>query len=90
MLIYASKIRHSQLKNRPIYLDEGVSKCPCGQTIAYASERDINIKLPLHCKVCTKPPEGSKNVSEPKKAMTLKEVQHDKVERMKRFHEHHK
>ena len=57
-------------------------KCPCGQTFIYASERDLSMKLQLHCRICTKPPEGSMKVSEPKKAMTLKEAQCNKVEKV--------
>ena len=89
VLIYPSKMPHSEFKNRHIYLDEGVSKCPYGQAFIYVSERDFNVKLWLHCKVCTETPEGSKRISKPKKAMTLKEAQLDKAERMKRFHKHH-
>ena len=81
-------MQHSQLKSRPIYLDEGVSKCPYGQTFNFVSERDLSIKLMLHHKVCTKPPEGSERLSEPKKAMMLKEAQCDKIKRTKRFHKH--
>ena len=80
---------HSKFKNRSIYLDEEVAKYPCGQTFIYASERDLNIKLQLHHKICTKPPEGFKEISIPKKDMTLKEAQLDEAESMKRFHEHH-
>ena len=47
------------------------------------------MKLQLHCKVCTKPSEGSKEISVPKKAMTLKEAQCDEAERMKKVQDHH-
>ena len=61
-------------------------KCPCGQTFNYGSEKDLNTKLQLHRKVCSEMPEGSKEISVPKKAMMLKEVQHDEAERIKRVH----
>ena len=68
-------------------MDEGVAKWRCGQTFNFVSERDLNMKLWLHHKVCTKPSEGSEQIRTPKKAMTLKEAQRDKVERANRFHE---
>ena len=80
---------HSQFKRRAHPLSSGALKCPCGQTFDYASERDLNLKVWLHHKVCPNPPEGSENIRMPKKAMMLKEVQHDRAERMSRVHEHH-
>ena len=80
---------HSKLKNRPIYLDSVVLNCFCGQTFNFASERDLNTKLQLHRKVCSKLPGGSKEISIPKKAMQLKEGQCNEAERVKRVDEHH-
>ena len=73
MLIYESKMPHSKLKGRLIYLDSGVLKCPCGQTFNYRSVRDLNMKLRLHCKFFTKLAEGIDQLSTPKKAIMLTE-----------------
>ena len=66
---------HSTFKERSHMLNSGVGKCPCGQTFDYTSERDLNMKLRMHCKFCSKPVEGSQQIRKPKKVMTLKEQQ---------------
>ena len=75
---------HNKSKYKPIGLDSGASKCSCSRTFKYKSERDPNMKLQLYHKVCTKLLESFEKVSEPEKAITLKEVQQDEVERVKR------
>ena len=80
---------HSELKRRAQHLNSGVGNCPCCQTFDYASERDLNIKLWLHHKVCSKPAEGIDQLRVPKKAMTLREQQIDEAERSKRIVKHH-
>ena len=77
---------HSKFKERVLPFSKGVAKCSCCQTFVYKSYKDLNMKLQLYCKFCSKLPEGSKDVV-PKKAMMLKEVQCDEAERMKRVHE---
>ena len=67
VLIYASKIPHNQFKNRPIYLDKGVVKFPCGQTFVYASELDLSIRSRMHRKVCPNPQEGHEHIRRPRK-----------------------
>ena len=67
---------HSNFKKRSYALNSGVGKCSCGQTFDFASEKDMNMKLQMHCKFCSDPPEASKSVRIPKKAMTLREKQH--------------
>ena len=80
---------HSTFNERPHPFNSGTVKCPCGQTFNYASERDWYMKLCLHSKVCPKPPEGSKPVRMPKKAMTLREKQQHEAEMVQRVHKHH-
>ena len=36
-------------------------KCPCGQTFIYNSDRDQEMKMQLHKKVCPNPPEVVNN-----------------------------
>ena len=85
----AYKMPHSKFKERAPTFNSGVGKCHCGQTFHYMSERNQDIKFRMHHKVCPKPAKGSKPFWIPKKAMTLKEVQHDMAERMRRVHEYH-
>ena len=42
---------HSNFKERSFTLNSGVGKCSCGQTIDFASERDMNMRLRMHRKV---------------------------------------
>ena len=56
--------------------------------VDFASEKDMNMKLQMLCKVCPNPPEASKPFRIPKKAMTLREKQHYKAEMIRRVHEH--
>ena len=47
------------------------------------------MKFRMHRKFCYKSAEGSKQIRMPKKAMTLKELQHNEAERMRRVLEHY-
>ena len=71
---------HSNFKARPIFLDAGTTKCPCGQTFNYESERELNMKLRLHKKSCNKWP-GASFAKNPRKAITPKEFQKLEAER---------
>ena len=73
---------HSNFKEKSYALNSGVGKCSCGQAFDFASEKDMNMKLRMHCKVCPNPPEGSKPFRMPKKAMTLRETLHYEAEIM--------
>ena len=46
---------HSNFKERHFTVSSGVGKCPCGQTFDFASEKDMNMKLRMNCKFCSKP-----------------------------------
>ena len=80
---------HSIFKERSHTLYSGVGKCSCGQTFDFASERERNMKIRMHCKVCSKPPKSSNQIRMPMKAMTLREKQHYEAEKIRRVHEHH-
>ena len=71
---------HSNFKERSHTLYSGVGKCPCGQTFNFASEREQNMKIQMHCKVCPNPPEASMQIKGPKNAMTRREFQKDEVD----------
>ena len=62
--------------------------CPSGQTLKFTSERDREIKLRMHHKVCPNPV-NTKQILIPKKSMTLKEQQHDDAERKRNVSENH-
>ena len=78
---------HSYFKERSYTLNLGVGKCSCGQTFDFTSEKDMNMRLRMHCKFCSKPPKSSKQIRMPNKAMTLKEHQNSEAEKMRKVHE---
>ena len=80
---------HNNFKERSHTFNSGVGKCPCGQTFNFSSERDMNMKLRMHRKFCSKPPESSRQVKKPNKAMRLREQQLNEAERKRRIHENH-
>ena len=86
-LLHDKKIPHSMFKAKPHPHNSGVAKCPCGQTIDFASERDRNMKIRMHNKVCPKPIVFEHIERITKKSMTLREYQIHKDERMRRVHE---
>ena len=47
---------HSSFKRNVTDNGAGVGKSPCGQTIDYAIERDMKMKLQMHFKFCSNPP----------------------------------
>ena len=51
-----------------------------------ASERDMKIKLKMHCKFCSDPPKSFKKIRNPKKAITLREHQLNEAENFRRIY----
>ena len=47
---------HSNFNESSYTLNLGVGKCSCGQTFDFASEKDMNMKVRMHPKFCSKPP----------------------------------
>ena len=80
---------HSSFKDRSHSLNLGIGKCSCGQTFDFASKKDIDMKLRMYHEICRNPPEASKPIRIPKKAMMLREKQLNEAERMRRVHERH-
>ena len=80
---------HGNCKEISHPLNSGVEKCPCSQTFDFASERDWDMKLRMHHKFRSMPAEGSKQIRIPKKAMTLREQQHNQAERIRRVDKKH-
>ena len=80
------KMPHSNFKERSQKFNTGVGKCPCGQTFENTSERDMKMKLRMHCRFCSNPPKGFNKIGIPKKATTLREQQLNEPERMKKVH----
>ena len=50
----------------------GTIKCSCSQTLMYKSERERGVKLQMHRKFCSNPPNGIIQLRHPKKPMTLR------------------
>ena len=80
------KMPHSNFKERSQEFNTGVGKCPCGQTFEYTSERDMKMKLRMHCRFCSNPPKGFDKIGIPKKATTLREQQLSESERIRKVH----
>ena len=79
------KMPHSNFKERSQEFNTG-GKCPCGQTFEYTSERDMKIKLRMHLRFCSNPPKGFYKIGILKKVTTLRELQLNEAERMKKVH----
>ena len=73
---------HSNFKVRSHHFNSGIGKCSCGQTFDFASEKDMKMKIRMHHKFCSKLPEVSKKVRIPKKAMMLRDLQHNEAEKI--------
>ena len=80
------KMPHSNFKERSQEFNTGVRKCPCGQTFKYTSERDMKMKLRMHCRFCSNLPKGFDKIGIPKKVTTLREQQLNEAERMHKVH----
>ena len=77
---------HSNFKGKAYEFNSGIGKFPCGQTFEYKSERDMKMKLRMHCRFCSNPPKGFDKVRVPKKSCTMREQQLAEAERMKKVH----
>ena len=77
---------HSNFKQRVTEFNLRVGKCSCGQTLEFASERDMNMKLRMHCRFCSKPPRVFDEIRVPKKACTMRERQLNNYERIRKVH----
>ena len=80
------KMPQSNFKERSQEFNTGVEKCPRGQTFEYTSERDMKMKLRMHCRFCSNPPKGFNKIGIPKKAATLREQQLNEAERIRKVH----
>ena len=77
---------HSNFKGRFHAFNTGVGKCSCSQTLDFASERDMKMKLRMHLKFCSNPPKGFDKIRVPKKDCTMREQQLNEYERMRKVH----
>ena len=77
------KMPHYNFKERS---HSGIGKCPSGQTFEYTSERDMKMKLRMHRRFCSNPPNGFDRIGIPKKATTLREQQLNEAERIRKVH----
>ena len=77
---------HSNFKGGTTEFSLGVVKCSCGQTLDFASERDMEMKLQMHVKFCSNPPVGFDKIKVPKKVTTMRERQFNEYERMRSVH----
>ena len=80
------KMPHSNFQSRATEFNMGVGKCSCGQTLDFASEREMKMKLRMHHKFCSNPPVAFNKVEVPKKATTMGERQLNEYERMRKVH----
>ena len=66
---------HFKFKYIPIGLTSGKTRCSCGQTFDYESDRDFKMKVQMHKKLCDKWTSKGKVIRQPWKAAMLKEAQ---------------
>ena len=74
---------HINFKRTATEFSSGVGKCSCGQTLDFASERDMKMKLRMHVKFCSNPPVGFNKIRVPKKATMMRKQQLNEAERMR-------
>ena len=53
--------------------------------VKLASERDINVKLRMHCKFCSNSSKSFDKIMKPKKVMMLKEHHNNEAEIMRKI-----
>ena len=80
------KMPHSTFKQMPHESNTGVSKCSCGQTFDFSSNRDMELKRRLHRKFCKRPPIGKQKIGIPMKATTFMEHQAGTTMRRREVH----
>ena len=78
---------HSRFKERYHNACSGVTKCSCGKTLNYESEKDQKLKVWLHIKVCPNPSKESTKIRNHKKFVMFKEKQAVDNENIRKFHE---
>ena len=72
------KMPHSNYTFRVICSEAGAGMCPCGQTFSCGMEKELNMKLRLHRRFCSKPPMSFDRIEVPRKACTL--IDHQRAE----------
>ena len=80
------KMPYSNFKGRATKFSTGVGKYSCGQTLHFASEREMKMKLRMHLKFWSNFPKGFDRIKVPKKATTMREQQLNKYQRMRKVH----
>ena len=80
------KMPRSNFKERSQEFNTGIEKCPCGETFEYTSERDMKMKLRMHCRFRSNPLVAFDKIGIPKKATTLREQQMNEAERIRKVH----
>ena len=78
---------HTTFIQRSNIYNSGTEKCSCSQAFNFPSEKDMKMKLRMHCKYCTDPPEGPRQIIIPKKATTLREQQQHEAEKIWKVYE---
>ena len=77
---------HSSFIFRVMYSGARVYKCPFGQTFESGTEREMDMKLRLHCRFCSKLPASINRMEIPKKACTIREQELAEAERIRKVH----
>ena len=80
------KMPHNNFKRKATEFEAGVGTCSCGQTFECASERELAMKLRMHCRYCSNPPAAFDKISVPKKACMMREQRLNEAERMHTVH----
>ena len=67
---------HSKFSEKPAFNENnGFLKCTCGQFMEFKSKREEKLKIRLHSKNCSNPPEDSETIKPPGKRCSKTEVE---------------
>ena len=79
---------HSKFSEKPAFNENhGFLKCTCGQFLEFKSKREEKLKIRLHSKNCSNPPEGSETIKPPGKRFSKTKVERSWNEYLKKFHQ---
>ena len=81
------KMPHSKFSEKPAFNENnGFLKCTCVQFLEFKSKREEKLKIRLHSKYGSNPPEDSETITPPGKRLSKTEVERSWNEYRKKFY----
>ena len=79
-------MHYSKFSEKPAFNENhGFLNCTCGQFLEFKSIREEKLKIRLHSKNFSKPPEGIETIKPPGKRFSKTEAEHAWNEYLKKF-----